>query len=330
MTLNMKNYKGYNKEPYCNAHYPTTKFTAVADTPESRRLADNTKIQSQVQYHADFEKQKGRKIEVTDDPELMRHQKNTAIMSNVSYHGVLEQKEGQEKRRQTLGDIQEGAAQASLPAQQAPQTISPQHVQQDPRGAVQQQPVHHAVSFAQQQQQQPPVQQSPQYQHQQRLSQQYNNVQPESSQRHDIGSYGGASNGNNSQYRPGGVQQHEPPPQMQPQYHQQQQQQSPLQQQQQSYPYSARSGNVGGAQTTNGGAATQGVTSGPPPSLPRPEGRVYKAIYDYQAQDGDEIGFFEGDLIINCEPIDEGWMQGMHKKSGQVGMLPANYVELVL
>lgn len=230
MTLNMKNYKGYNKEPYCNAHYPTTKFTAVADTPEARRLADNTKIQSQVQYHAEFEKQKGRKIEVTDDPELLRHQKNTAIMSNVSYHGVLEQKEGQEKRRQTLGEIEAGDVQASIPAQPAPQHVSPQHVQHDPR-----------------------------------------------------------------------------------------------------------SGNVGGVQTTNGGVASQGVTSGPsgvtsgpPPSLPRPEGRVYKAIYDYQAQDDDEIGFFEGDLIINCEPIDEGWMQGMHKKSGNCGMLPANYVELVI
>jgi len=218
MTLNMKNYKGYNKEPYCNAHYPTTKFTAVADTPEARRLSENTKIQSQVQYHAEFEKQKGRKIEVTDDPELLRHQKNTAIMSNVAYHGVLEQKEGQEKRRATLGelDIPEEAA-ASQPVPQAVSQLPP-----DPR-----------------------------------------------------------------------------------------------------------SGNAGVAQM-NGGVAPAGVTSGPPPSLPRPEGRVYKAIYDYQAQDDDEIGFFEGDLIINCEPIDEGWMQGMHKKSGQVGMLPANYVELVL
>jgi len=258
MTLNMKNYKGYNKEPYCNAHYPTTKFTAVADTPEARRLQENTKIQSQicyqkdfrenkgqnipvglhdpavrlattvqqqvsqVQYHAEFEKQKGRKIEVTDDPELLRHQKNTAIMSNVAYHGVLEQKEGQEKRRATLGDLEEAGMAAPAAAQPVPQAVSQPVVQQDPR-----------------------------------------------------------------------------------------------------------SGNAGGAQT-NGGAAPAGVTSGPPPSLPRPEGRVYKAIYDYQAQDDDEIGFFEGDLIINCEPIDEGWMQGMHKKSGQVGMLPANYVELVL
>jgi len=215
----MKNYKGYNKEPYCNAHYPTTKFTAVADTPEARRLSENTKIQSQVQYHAEFEKQKGRKIEVTDDPELLRHQKNTAIMSNVSYHGVLEQKEGQEKKRATLGEFEEVPA----AAQPVPQAVSQPAVSQDPR-----------------------------------------------------------------------------------------------------------SGNVGGAQTNGGVAPAANVTSGPPPSLPRPEGRVYKAIYDYQAQDDDEIGFIEGDLIINCEPIDEGWMQGMHKKSGQVGMLPANYVELVL
>ncbi|KAK3730547.1 hypothetical protein RRG08_006397 [Elysia crispata] len=46
MTLNMKNYKGYDKLPYCNAHYPTTKHTVVADTPEARRIAENTKIQS--------------------------------------------------------------------------------------------------------------------------------------------------------------------------------------------------------------------------------------------------------------------------------------------
>ena len=31
-------------------HYPTTKHTQVADTPENRRIADNTKIQSNVSY----------------------------------------------------------------------------------------------------------------------------------------------------------------------------------------------------------------------------------------------------------------------------------------
>jgi len=278
MTLNMKNYKGYNKEPYCNAHYPTTKFTAVADTPEARRLMENTKIQSQVQYHAEFEKQKGRKIEVTDDPELLRHQKNTAIMSNVAYHGVLEQKEGQEKRRATLGDLEEAGMAAPAAAQPVPQAVSQPVVQQDPS-----QPVPNIVA--------PDV------------------------------TRGGGRIGSIADYDP-----------LNNQWGSMAQGYSPAPATDYIYNNNndmPRSGNAGGAQT-NGGVAPAGVTSGPPPSLPRPEGRVYKAIYDYQAQDDDEIGFFEGDLIINCEPIDEGWMQGMHKKSGQVGMLPANYVELVL
>uniref|UniRef100_A0A3B5MI33 LIM and SH3 domain protein 1 n=1 Tax=Xiphophorus couchianus TaxID=32473 RepID=A0A3B5MI33_9TELE len=48
MTLNMKNYKGFDKRPYCNAHYPKTNFTCVADTPENLRLKQQTKMQSQV------------------------------------------------------------------------------------------------------------------------------------------------------------------------------------------------------------------------------------------------------------------------------------------
>ena len=34
--------------PYYYRHYPTTKHTAVAETPESRRIAQNTKLQSNV------------------------------------------------------------------------------------------------------------------------------------------------------------------------------------------------------------------------------------------------------------------------------------------
>jgi hypothetical protein len=45
MTLNMKNYKGFDKLPYCGAHVPKAKATTVADTPEMRRLAENSKIQ---------------------------------------------------------------------------------------------------------------------------------------------------------------------------------------------------------------------------------------------------------------------------------------------
>ena len=45
MTLNMKNYKGFDKLPYCGAHVPKAKATTVSDTPEMRRLAENSKIQ---------------------------------------------------------------------------------------------------------------------------------------------------------------------------------------------------------------------------------------------------------------------------------------------
>ncbi|RCN40001.1 LIM domain protein [Ancylostoma caninum] len=79
MTLNMKNYKGYDKMPYCEPHYPKTVASVVTDTPEMRRVAENTRNQSQVQYHAAYEKSKGTKIEVADDPEMERHRKNMLV-----------------------------------------------------------------------------------------------------------------------------------------------------------------------------------------------------------------------------------------------------------
>lgn len=45
-------------------HIPKAKATAIADTPELKRIAENTKIQSNVKYHADFEKNKGKLTQV--------------------------------------------------------------------------------------------------------------------------------------------------------------------------------------------------------------------------------------------------------------------------
>jgi nebulin len=50
-------------------------------------------------------------------------------------------------------------------------------------------------------------------------------------------------------------------------------------------------------------------------------------MYDYSAADADEVSFKDGDLIINCSPIDEGWMTGTVQRTMHTGMLPANYVE---
>lgn len=46
------------------SHIPKAKATVIADTPELKRIAENTKIQSNVMYHADFEKQKGKLTQV--------------------------------------------------------------------------------------------------------------------------------------------------------------------------------------------------------------------------------------------------------------------------
>ena len=83
---------------------PKAKATVVADTPEMKRLASNTKIQSNTQYHAEFEATKSKFTAVTDDPELIRLKSIQNIKSNISYHGLVEQKEDQEKKRSVMTD----------------------------------------------------------------------------------------------------------------------------------------------------------------------------------------------------------------------------------
>lgn len=57
--------------------------------------------------------------------------------------------------------------------------------------------------------------------------------------------------------------------------------------------------------------------------------RTYRAMYDYSAQDEDEVSFRDGDYIVNVQPIDDGWMYGTVQRTGKTGMLPANYIEFV-
>merc|ERR1719445_811741 len=89
--------------PYCNAHVPKAKATVVTDTPENKRLAENTKVQSNIQYHAEFEATKGKFTQVADDPETMRLKANTEVISNISYHDVKGSREDQEKKRSLQG-----------------------------------------------------------------------------------------------------------------------------------------------------------------------------------------------------------------------------------
>ncbi|XP_071952275.1 LIM and SH3 domain protein 1-like [Antedon mediterranea] len=74
LKLTLKTYKGYSKKPYCNTHYPTTKFTAVADTPENKRLAKNTQNQSKVNYTKQFEEDRGK---FTSNPNAVTSARDT-------------------------------------------------------------------------------------------------------------------------------------------------------------------------------------------------------------------------------------------------------------
>ena len=188
LKLTMKNYKGYNKLPYCQVHYPTTKFTSVADTPENRRLAKNTQQQSNIVYHKDFESERGKYTVVDEDPEIARLKKNTQQTSDIAYKG---------------------------------------HVK------------HEGM------------------------------VRPEEST------------------APEPARVYAPPPQAAPQ------------------------------------PAPVPVAQPPAPQA----GPRYVAIYDYSAADDDEVSFMEGDIILDGERIDEGWMTGRVERTGESGMLPANYVE---
>ncbi|EOA95217.1 LIM and SH3 domain protein 1, partial [Anas platyrhynchos] len=207
MTLNMKNYKGYEKKPYCNAHYPKQSFTMVADTPENLRLKQQSELQSQIRYKEEFEKNKGKGFSVVaDTPELQRIKKTQDQISNIKYHEEFE--------RSRMGP--------------------------SPSEGQQQQPSHH--------------------------------VQPSN-----------------------------------PVYQQQQQQQLSSQ----SYGYKE--------------PAAPASTQRNAPS----GGKRFRAVYDYNAADEDEVSFQDGDTIINVQQIDDGWMYGTVERTGDTGMLPANYVEAI-
>ncbi|XP_034050643.1 LIM and SH3 domain protein 1-like isoform X2 [Thalassophryne amazonica] len=64
----------------------------------------------------------------------------------------------------------------------------------------------------------------------------------------------------------------------------------------------------------------------PAAAAPPGGGKRYQALYSYRAAEADEVNLQEGDVILDVQPIDEGWMYGCNQRTGQRGMLPANYV----
>lgn len=237
MTLNMKNYKGYDKKPYCNAHYPKTSFTIVADTPENLRLKQQSELQSQVKYKRDFEESKGRGFSIVSDTlEQQRLRRTQEQISNVKYHEDFDRERGRgyTPAMEDMGmDRLQRANQMMTEA--GYKGAHPQGVEMDRRPGIIVAPV-----------------------------------------------LPGA-------YRQG------------------------AQHQQQGYGYMH--------QTSM--SSVRSVQSSPPSTTTR----MYRALYDYAAQDHDEVSFRDGDIIVNGQAIDEGWMYGTVQRTGRSGMLPANYVE---
>ncbi|XP_054621697.1 LIM zinc-binding domain-containing Nebulette-like isoform X2 [Dunckerocampus dactyliophorus] len=241
MTLNMKNYKGYDKKPYCNAHYPKTSFTTVTDTPENLRLRQQSELQSQVKYKKDFEESKGRGFSiVSDTPEMQRLRRTQEQISNAKYHEGFERARG----RGSMPGLDEPGMERYQRANHMMADVGPhkQMMELDRRpGGIIVAPV-----------------------------------------------------------LPGAYQQG---------IHMHQQHQHP--QHHHGYMHQTSMSSV------------RSVTSPPHSSATR----VYRALYDYAAQDHDEVSFRDGDVIVNAQPIDEGWMYGTVQRTGKSGMLPANYVE---
>ncbi|XP_056610379.1 nebulin isoform X2 [Triplophysa dalaica] len=82
-------------------------------------------------------------------------------------------------------------------------------------------------------------------------------------------------------------------------------------------------------QQRSSSVATQQTTVSSVPSHPSTTGKTVRAMYDYAAVDSDEVSFKDGDVIVNVQSIDEGWMYGTVQRTGKTGMLPANYVEAI-
>ncbi|GJJ78926.1 hypothetical protein EMPS_11285 [Entomortierella parvispora] len=55
-----------------------------------------------------------------------------------------------------------------------------------------------------------------------------------------------------------------------------------------------------------------------------------KALFECQGDEESELSFLEGDILVNVkETSEEGWLHGRLKRTGEEGLFPDNYVELV-
>ncbi|KAL7415768.1 hypothetical protein BDY24DRAFT_269726 [Mrakia frigida] len=57
-------------------------------------------------------------------------------------------------------------------------------------------------------------------------------------------------------------------------------------------------------------------------------GKKAKVLFDYEATEDNELALREGEILVELEMVDEGWWSAKGE-TGDVGLFPANYVELL-
>eukprot|EP00088_Acartia_fossae_P001851 TRINITY_DN10723_c0_g1_i3.p1 TRINITY_DN10723_c0_g1~~TRINITY_DN10723_c0_g1_i3.p1 ORF type:complete len:569 (+),score=161.34 TRINITY_DN10723_c0_g1_i3:145-1851(+) len=73
----------------------------------------------------------------------------------------------------------------------------------------------------------------------------------------------------------------------------------------------------------------EGSTSVSPATSPmRSNQPSCQALYDFEAENGNELGFKEGDIIILKQKLDENWFEG--SLNGKTGCFPINYVNVLV
>lgn len=56
------------------------------------------------------------------------------------------------------------------------------------------------------------------------------------------------------------------------------------------------------------------------------KGRLYQALYDFQAEDDSELSMSKGDVLRITDTSDPNWWNAQNEKSGKSGIVPQSYL----